>query len=123
MLEFYQSYATFEDLMTLTEEMFCFIVRNVLGSLELEYQGEKVDFSPPWSRLTIEEAIAAATKDPAWACFEEDIKGTLTPGKLADIAVIDTNLVEAGNENPAALLDSQVLYTIAGGKIVYEGGQ
>jgi lysyl-tRNA synthetase class 2 len=57
MLEFYQSYATFEDLMTLTEEMFCFIVRNVLGSLELEYEGEKIDLSSPWRRLTIEEAI------------------------------------------------------------------
>jgi lysyl-tRNA synthetase class 2 len=57
MLEFYQSYATFEDLMTVTEEMFCFIVRNVLGSLELEYEGEKIDLSPPWRRLTIDEAI------------------------------------------------------------------
>jgi lysyl-tRNA synthetase class 2 len=57
MLEFYQSYATFEDLMTLTEEMFRFIVRNVLGDLELEYEGEKIDLSPPWRRLTIEEAI------------------------------------------------------------------
>jgi lysyl-tRNA synthetase class 2 len=57
MLEFYQSYATFEDLMTLTEEMFRFIVRNVLGGLELEYEGEKIDLSPPWRRLTIEEAI------------------------------------------------------------------
>jgi lysyl-tRNA synthetase class 2 len=57
MLEFYQSYATFEDLMTLTEEMLCFTVRNVLGGLELEYQGEKIDFSPPWRRVTIEEAI------------------------------------------------------------------
>ncbi len=85
--------------------------------------GEPAEGWYPDERLTIEEAIAAATKDPAWACFEEDIKGTLTPGKLADIAVIDTNLVEAGNENPSALLDSQVLYTIAGGKIVYEGGQ
>ena len=58
MLEFYQSYATFEDLMALTEEMFHFIVGNVLGSLEIEYQGERIDFSSPWRRLTIQEAIA-----------------------------------------------------------------
>ncbi len=57
MLELYQSYATFEDLMALTEEMFCFIVGNVLGGLELEHQGERIDLSPPWKRLTIEEAI------------------------------------------------------------------
>jgi lysyl-tRNA synthetase class 2 len=57
MLEFYQSYATFEDFMAFTEEMLGFIVQNIHGHLEIEYQGEKVDFSPPWRRLTIEEAI------------------------------------------------------------------
>jgi len=72
-------------------------------------------------RLTIEEAIRAYTKDPAWACFEEEIKGTLSPGKLADIAVFDTNLVETGRTNPAGLLKAKVLYTLAGGRIVYQG--
>ncbi len=72
-------------------------------------------------RLTIEEAIEAATKNPAWASFEEGIKGTLTPGKLADIAVFDTNLVEAGRSDPARLLAARVLYTIVGGRIVHEG--
>ncbi|UCD70696.1 MAG: lysine--tRNA ligase [Syntrophobacterales bacterium] len=57
MLELYQSYATFEDLMALTEEMVCFIVQNLLGDLQLEYQGERIDLSPPWRRLTVEEAI------------------------------------------------------------------
>jgi len=74
----------------------------------------------PDQRLTIEESIEAYTRAPAWASFEEAIKGTLTPGKLADIAVFDTDLVEVGNSNPAALLDSNVLYTIVGGRIVYE---
>jgi lysyl-tRNA synthetase class 2 len=57
MLELYQSYATFEDLMALSEEMFCFIVRNLLGGLQFEYQGERIDLAPPWRRLTIKEAI------------------------------------------------------------------
>ena len=57
MLELYQSYATFEDLMALTQEMVCFIAQHVLGGLDLEYQGERVDLSPPWRRLTVEEAI------------------------------------------------------------------
>jgi hypothetical protein len=41
----------------------------------------------PDERLTIEEAIEAATKNPAWASFEEQIKGTITAGKLADLGV------------------------------------
>jgi predicted amidohydrolase YtcJ len=74
----------------------------------------------PDQRLTIEEAIDAYTRGPAWACFEEDIKGTLAPGKLADVAVFDTNLVDAGRSDPKKLLDAKVLLTIVGGKVVYE---
>ncbi len=75
----------------------------------------------PGQRLTIEEAMEAYTRNPAWASFEEDIKGTLTPGKLADIAVFDTDLIEAGREGPSRILDAKVLYTIVGGEVVYEG--
>jgi predicted amidohydrolase YtcJ len=74
----------------------------------------------PDQRLTIEEAIDAYTRAPAWASFEEDVKGTLTPGKLADIAVFDTDLVAVGRDDPARLLEAKVLYTIVGGQVVYE---
>jgi len=82
--------------------------------------GEPAEGWFPDQRLTIEEAMVAYTKNPAWASFEEDIKGTLTTGKLADIAVFDTDLVEAGRNAPARLLDANVLYTIVGGEVVYE---
>ncbi len=81
--------------------------------------GEPAEGWFPDQRLTIEEAIAAYTRGPAWAAFEEHIKGTLEPGKLADIAVFDTNLVQAGQDDPAALLDAKVLYTIVDGAVVY----
>ena len=77
----------------------------------------------PDQRLTIEEAIEAYTKAPAWASFEEDVKGTLAPGKYADIAVFDTNLVEAGKSEPSKLLKAKVLYTIVGGRVVWEAGK
>jgi predicted amidohydrolase YtcJ len=48
------------------------------------------------------------------------VKGTLQPGRLADIAVFDTDLVHAGKASPARLLEAKVLYTIAGGRVVYE---
>jgi predicted amidohydrolase YtcJ len=73
----------------------------------------------PDQRLTIEEALEAYTRGPAWAAFEEDRKGTLAPGKLADVAVFDTDLVEAGRTRPADLLKARILYTIVGGQVVY----
>ncbi len=64
MLEFYQSYATYEDLMSLTEEMLSGAARELAGSLRLETfdaEGEPVtvDFAPPWPRVTVLEATAA----------------------------------------------------------------
>ena len=84
--------------------------------------GEPAEGWFPDQRLTIEEAIEAYTRNPAWASFEEDIKGTLTPGKLADIAVFDVDLIEAGRNDPARLLEAEALYTIVGGRIVHERG-
>lgn len=59
MLEFYQAYATFEDLIELTREMLIEIVTECVGSSVIEYQGHKVDFSQPMRRLTMQEAVAA----------------------------------------------------------------
>jgi len=57
MLEFYQAYATFDDLMRLTEELFVFLAEQVAGSLQISYGGQVIDLTPPWKRLTIPEAI------------------------------------------------------------------
>jgi lysyl-tRNA synthetase class 2 len=66
MMEFYQSYATYEDLMTLTEELFCGICSDLFGSLKITYQGTEIDFTPPWRRLSVREAlIEYAGADPA----------------------------------------------------------
>jgi hypothetical protein len=54
----------------------------------------------PDQRLRI-EAIEAYTKGPAWASFEEDLKGSLAAGKLADIAVFDTDLTAVGRTDPS----------------------
>ncbi len=85
--------------------------------------GEPKDGWFPDQRLTIEEAIEAYTKAPAWASFEEAIKGTLTVSKLADIAVFDTDLIAVGKSRPADLLKAKVVMTLVGGRVVYERRQ
>jgi lysyl-tRNA synthetase class 2 len=57
MLEFYQAYATYEDLIDLTEEMISSICQKVNGTMNISYQGTEVDLSPPWKRLTMDEAL------------------------------------------------------------------
>jgi lysyl-tRNA synthetase class 2 len=57
MLEFYQAYATFEDLMQLTEELFTSLAMDLTGSLQVAFGEHIVDLTPPWRRLTIAEAI------------------------------------------------------------------
>ncbi|MGD8537789.1 MAG: amidohydrolase [Candidatus Aminicenantes bacterium] len=71
----------------------------------------------PEQRLTMAEAIKYYTLGSAYASFEEDIKGTLEVGKLADMVVLSENLLRP---NPKNIPLIKVLYTILGGKIVYD---
>ncbi|MBN2397215.1 MAG: lysine--tRNA ligase [Deltaproteobacteria bacterium] len=57
MMEFYQAYATYEDLMVLTEEMITSIAMEIFGALRFAYQGAEIDLTRPWQRLTVKEAI------------------------------------------------------------------
>jgi lysyl-tRNA synthetase class 2 len=57
MLEFYQAYADYRDLMVLTEEMMAHLADVVVGSRQVMYRGHRLSFEPPWPRLTLEEAL------------------------------------------------------------------
>ncbi|MEW6112597.1 MAG: lysine--tRNA ligase [Thermodesulfobacteriota bacterium] len=57
MIEFYQAYATYQDLMLLTEEMLSGLALEVVGSYQVSYGDRVVDLTPPWQRLTVKEAL------------------------------------------------------------------
>jgi lysyl-tRNA synthetase class 2 len=57
MLEFYQAYATYHDLMDLTEQLFRHLAENVLGQSQITYQGTLIDFTKPFVRMTMKESI------------------------------------------------------------------
>ncbi len=65
MMEFYQSYATYEDLMRLTEELVSHVARQVLGTTEITYQGTPISLKAPFARYTMKEAIAEIGGVPA----------------------------------------------------------
>jgi lysyl-tRNA synthetase class 2 len=57
MLEFYQAYATYEDLMVLTEALFAEVAVKVCGSARIVYQGQEIDMAGPWQRITLRDAL------------------------------------------------------------------
>jgi len=57
MLEFYQAYANYEDLMDLTEDMLRTLAQDILGTTEVQYQGETYDFGKPFARMTVFDSI------------------------------------------------------------------
>ena len=57
MLEFYMAYATYRDLMTLTEELVSNILQEVHGSHVIEYQNKTIDFTPPWQKISLFDAL------------------------------------------------------------------
>jgi predicted amidohydrolase YtcJ len=69
----------------------------------------------PRQRITLEDAVRFFTWNNAYITFEEDSKGSLKEGKLADLAVLDRDIFA---RPPRELVETQVLYTILGGKVV-----
>ncbi len=57
MMECYQAYADYNDIMKLVEEMICYIAQEVKGSSHITYQGTEIDLTPPWNRIRLLDAI------------------------------------------------------------------
>lgn len=115
MLEFYQAYADYEDMMTLVEELLLTLVRDVTGgSSELIYQGVKLDFSGPFRRLGYHEALHQygnldirelddmALREAAHSLGIEDV-ATMTRPKLVD--ELFSELVEPHLDQPVFIVD------------------
>jgi predicted amidohydrolase YtcJ len=66
--------------------------------------------------MTREEALASYTKNAAYGAFEEEQKGTLAVGKLADVTVLTKDILTCPESE---ILDTKVVWTILGGRVAY----
>jgi predicted amidohydrolase YtcJ len=71
----------------------------------------------PEQKITVAEAIRAYTMGSAWASFEEKEKGSIEPGKLADMAVISDDILTI---DPVEIEKARVVMTVFDGRVVYE---
>jgi len=109
MLEFYQAYATWEDLTVLTEELLVEVAREVTGGLTLQYGDDTIDLTPPWPRRTMAELVAAKTGVAAASLLDPDVirplaertggieRASMTPGELLGLVferVAEPDLVQ-----------------------------
>jgi len=74
----------------------------------------------PEQKIGVEDALRAYTVGGAFASFEENDKGSLTAGKLADLVVIDRDLTRIA---PESIRDARVTVTVVGGRVVYDRGR
>ena len=117
MLECYQAYADYRDMMALTEDLVAGAGRELLGTTAVQWQGRAVDLAPPWPRISIPAALAEhgldllAAADDAEAAARAravglDVPQGATLGQVADLAV--DRLVQRGLTGPAFLIDHPV---------------
>jgi len=98
MLELYEAYSDYEDMMRLAEEMVSYVAHELYGSTTITYQGQEIDLSPPWRRIPMLDAIKEAigidisgmTKEEMIEIASEkdlelEVEGELSRGKLINL--------------------------------------
>lgn len=114
-LEFYKAYIDYNDVMHLTEHMLAYAAEQVTGSTRITYQGQEIDFTPPWTRITLRDAIkeksgidymehtTAESLTEALHAKGDQVEAGQTWGKLVDHLL--SKYVEPDLTQPTFLMD------------------
>ncbi len=114
MLEVYQAYGDYEDMMKLTEELVSSVAKEITGSYKVNYQGKEIDFTPPWPRRSfakiVKEKFDINPEDNATVMMEK-LKARGTKVKVdkltrsAVMKIVEDLLDENATVNPVFLID------------------
>ncbi len=114
MMEIQWAYRDYKDAMKLTEELWNYVAKKVLGKTTIEYQGKKIDLKPPWERITVKDAIKKYADIDVDKLTDEELKelfitynlsieGDLTRGEI--ITALFEELVEDKLTKPTQVID------------------
>ncbi|HXU04777.1 MAG TPA: lysine--tRNA ligase [Polyangia bacterium] len=107
MLEFYQAYATYEDLMALTETLFQELARELAGGEALTYQGQAVNLASPWPRIPLKDAVVTASQQ---GLLPAGLERPMLDDGAALSKWIESSGVGARNDELAAVLRKSDLH-------------
>lgn len=85
MLEFYQAYVDYKDLMKFTEKMFSSLIKKIAGKLKIDYQGEKLDFKAPWPRVEYDQLFRKYTDIKLEEISEEALRNKAKKLKIKEL--------------------------------------
>ena len=77
MMELYQSYADYNDMMELTEDIYNYVAKKVLGTTKINYQGTEIDLKKPWIRITMKDALKKYADIDVDKLSDDDLKNKL----------------------------------------------
>jgi lysyl-tRNA synthetase class 2 len=110
-IEFYQAYATYQDLMTTTEQLFEQLALDVCGTTEIEYQGEKISLKAPFRRATMQELVGEPLVGKALVdAFEQRVEATLVQPTFVTQYPIEISPLARKNEADPRFTDRFELF-------------
>ena len=111
-IEFYQAYATYEDLMVLTEQLFEQLAIAVCGTTEIEYQGQAISLKAPFRRATIQELVGdpALVGKPLVDAFEQRVEATMVQPTFVTQYPIETSPLARRNDKDPRFTDRFELF-------------
>ncbi|MBN1595371.1 lysine--tRNA ligase [candidate division FCPU426 bacterium] len=114
MLEIYQAYVNGQAMMDLTEKIFLHLVKNITGGIKMTYQGQELDFTLPWRRLSYLEAVNEQTGVDVWhetaerlqaVCREHHLEFAENAAKTDLVELLFQHLVEPKLQQPTFVID------------------
>jgi lysyl-tRNA synthetase class 2 len=121
MLEFYQAYSDYQDLMTLTEEMVAFVASAATGKQEVEYDGNIISFRAPFARLSLRRSVVdVATRKLGTAVVEADLREAGSARQLAARLGVHVDVKDGAGKITTTIFETLVEESLVQPTFVYD---